>query len=97
MTIHNDDRVKRSFTRVRTRQLVAIAVAVVCVLLPAVMWTRQDLFGQFSKKDLVLFQIIMILLFVNFTSWNWKCPSCKCYLGADIGTGTCKKCGARLV
>jgi hypothetical protein len=97
MTIHNDDRVKRSFTRIRTRQLVAIAVAAVCVLLPAVMWTRQDLFGQFSKKDLALFQVIMILLFVNFTSWNWKCPSCKRYLGADIGTGTCRKCGARLV
>jgi hypothetical protein len=90
------DELKRAFARIKTRQLVAIAAALVCVLVPALIWKRPDVFGPFSKKALMLFQFIIMLLFVNFSAWNWKCPSCRRYLGNDIGRGTCGKCGTNL-
>jgi hypothetical protein len=93
----NDDEIKQAFAQIRMRQVVAIVAAIVGVLLAALVWRRPDLFGQFSKKDLMLFQLVMILLFVNFSGWNWKCPSCKRYLGNDIGTDVCRKCGTRLI
>jgi rRNA maturation endonuclease Nob1 len=27
---------------------------------------------------------------------NWRCPSCKKYLGKNINRHTCKQCGNRL-
>jgi hypothetical protein len=97
MDPNDADRIKRTFSQVRMRQLVAIAAAVVGVLLGALVWRRPDLFGQFSKKNVMLSQFVVILSFINFTAWNWKCPSCKRYLGNDIGTDRCRKCGTRLV
>jgi hypothetical protein len=97
MKRNDSDQIKRTFAQTRMRQIVAIVAAIFGVLLAALVWRRPDLFGQFSKKDLMLFQLVMILLFINFTAWNWKCPSCKRYLGNDIGTDVCRKCGTRLI
>ncbi len=85
----------REFTVRRTRQIIAIAVAVFLVLLLAVLYQRPDLFGAFSKDTLVLAQGLLILAFINFTAYNWLCPSCKKYLGNDMNRRVCKQCGTR--
>jgi peptidoglycan/LPS O-acetylase OafA/YrhL len=88
--------IMREFTVRRTRQIIAIATAVFLVLLFAVLYKRPDLFGEFSKDTLFLAQVLLILAFLNFTAFNWLCPSCKKYLGSDMNRRVCKQCGARL-
>jgi len=83
--------------RVRqNRQFIAIALSLFVVMLCAVIYKRPDLFGVFSKSTLFGAQAIIIASYVVFTSYNWTCPSCGKYLGADINRKICKKCGARL-
>jgi SNF family Na+-dependent transporter len=88
--------IKQAFAVRRTRQILAIAAAVLLVLLLAVLYKRPDLLGAFSKDTLVALQILLILAFVNFTAYNWQCPSCKKYLGNDLNKRVCRQCGARL-
>ena len=83
--------------RVRqNRQFIAIALSLFVVMLCAVIYKRPDLFGVFSKSTLFGAQAIIIASYVVFTSYNWTCPSCGKYLGADINRKICKKCGVRL-
>jgi len=86
----------REFRVRQSRQFIAIAIALFIVLLCAVIYKRPELFGEYSKTTLFGAQAIIIVSYVVFTSWNWICPSCGKYLGADINRRICKKCRARL-
>jgi membrane protein YdbS with pleckstrin-like domain len=88
--------VMREFRVRQSRQFIAIAIALFIVLLCAVIYKRPELFGEYSKTTLFGAQAIIIVSYVVFTSWNWICPSCGKYLGADINRRICKKCRARL-
>jgi hypothetical protein len=88
--------IMREFTIRRTRQLIAIASIVVLVLLLAAMYKRPDIFGELSKGNIVIAQVLLILAFINFTAYNWLCPSCKKYLGSNMNRRACIHCGARL-
>lgn len=96
MDKRDKQKIKQDFTVRQTRQFIAITAAACLVLLVAVLYKRSDLFGAFSKGALVSVQILLILAFINFTAYNWRCPSCKRYLGYDINKRVCKQCGARL-
>lgn len=96
MNRKNNDLIRRKFSGARLRQASAIAAAFITVVILAVAAKFPGLFGQFAKNTIVKAQLVVILLFVNFTFWNWKCPSCGRYLGHDINTPVCRKCGARL-
>ncbi|HUJ18804.1 MAG TPA: hypothetical protein VL197_12525 [Nitrospirota bacterium] len=97
MRKQDDDQIKRRFSSIKNRQILAIVLAPALMFLLAAAWKRPDLFGQFSKGTITIAQILVILSFINFSAWNWICPSCKKYLGNDIFTQSCKKCGARLM
>ncbi len=86
----------RDFAVRRTRQIIAIVATLVLMLLPAVLYKRPDLLGAFSGDFLVPVQVLIVLAFINFTAFNWQCPSCKKYLGNDLNKRVCKNCGARL-
>ena len=88
--------IMRDFAVRRTRQIIAIVAVLFLVLLVAVLYKRPDLLGAFSKDTLVSVQIMIVLAFLNFTAFNWQCPSCKKYLGNDLNKRVCKQCGARL-
>ena len=92
----DDKEIKRDFWVRQSRQLIAIAIALFLVLLLAVIHKRPDLFGEYSKTAISTAQLIVIAVFMVFTSSNWRCPSCKKHLGSDIHRRVCKKCGARL-
>ncbi len=88
--------IMREFEVRQTRQIIAIAITLFLVLLSAVLYKRPGLFGDFSKGTLFGAQIASIAVFIGFTAFNWRCPSCKKYLGKDIHRGFCGQCGTRL-
>ncbi len=77
------------------RQLLAIAVALLLIVLLAMIHHRSDLFGNISKGAIFAMQAIVIASFMGFTAANWRCPSCNKYLGSNIYQRGCRKCGAR--
>lgn len=90
------NQIKQDFRIRQNRQIIAMAITMFLVLLFAVLYKRPDYFGEFSKDTLVGLQILLISAFAGFTAINWRCPSCKKYLGSDIFKRTCKKCGTEL-
>ncbi|MBI5196500.1 MAG: hypothetical protein HZA10_09275 [Nitrospirae bacterium] len=96
MQKHDDKQIARDFWMRQGRQLVAIAIALFLVLFFAVVYKRHDLFGGFSKNTLISAQLAVITAFVGFTAFNWRCPSCKKYLGKDINKRVCRHCKAKL-
>lgn len=96
MDKRDTQKIKQDFTVRRTRQIIAIATAAILVLLVAALYKRPDLFGTYSKDTLALAQVFLILAFINFTAFNWRCPSCKKHIGNNINQRVCKQCGVRL-
>ena len=87
---------KREFWLRQGRQLLAIAAALFLVLGIAIVYKRRDLFGEYPPNTLVTAQIVVIIAFIAFTAFNWRCPSCKKYLGNNIIKRICRHCKARL-
>jgi len=92
----DDKLIKREFWRRQGRQFLATAVALFLVLSAAVVYKRSDLFGEYSKNTLFAVQLAVIIVFIGFTAFNWRCPACKKYLGSDIYKRTCRHCKTRL-
>ncbi len=80
----------------QSRQFIAIGLALFMLLLLTLLYTRNDIFGAFSKGTVFAAQFIVIAAFAGFSSVNWRCPSCGKYLGSDINRRICKRCGIRL-
>ena len=94
---NNDDKqIKRDFVKLQGRQIVAVAIALFMVILMAVVYKRNDLFGEYSSESLFAAQVIVISTFIGFTANNWKCPACKKYLGRDIHKRECRHCRTSL-
>lgn len=96
MQENDDKQIARDFWLRQGRQLLAIAITLFLVLLLAVIHKRPDLFGAYPKGTLFVYQLVVIALFIGFTAFNWRCPSCKKYLGRDINKRVCRHCRARL-
>jgi len=92
----DDRQIAREFWLRQGRQFLAIAAALFLVILLAVVYKRHDLFGEYSKDALVAAQLAVIAAFIGFTAFNWRCPSCKKYLGPDINKRVCRHCKTRL-
>jgi hypothetical protein len=91
---HNQ--IMQNFRIRKGRQFLAIAAALLLIIFLALLHNRPDLFGQMPKNAILAMQLTVIAAFIGFSSFNWRCPSCKKYLGPDINRHICGKCGARL-
>jgi len=96
MQKRDDNKIRQEYKTRQSRQIVAIAVAMFLMLLAAVLYKRPDLLGPVSGRTLFGLQAISISAFLGFTAYNWRCPSCRKYLGRNIHRQRCGKCGARL-
>jgi hypothetical protein len=92
----DNQQIMQEFRARQSRQIIAIAIALFLILLCAVLYKRPILHAEFSKGMLFSIQIACIAVFIAFTSYNWRCPSCFSFLGSDIHRRGCKKCGMRL-
>ncbi len=87
-----EQQISLKFKQRQGRQIMAIAVTIFTVILLAVAYKYPDFFGEYSNKTLFLAQLAIIIAFINFTAFNWRCPSCDKYLGADINKRACRRC-----
>jgi len=92
----DNNHIMKEFRRRKDRQLLAVTGALLLVFFLALVHSRPDLFGQFSKHAIFRLQALVILAFIGFSAFNWRCPKCKTYLGQDIRKSICRKCGTRL-
>jgi len=88
--------VMRNFGLRKSRQFLAIAATLVLLLFLVLLYKHPDLIGEFSKNTIFAAQIVLIVAFISFSALNWRCPSCKKYLGNDISRRICKHCGTQL-
>ena len=92
----DDKQIVRDFRLRQGRQFLAIAVTLLLLLFFALLHKRSDLFGELSKSTILAAQLVIIAVFIGFSALNWRCPSCKKYLGTDINKRICKHCRTRL-
>jgi hypothetical protein len=92
----DNKRIMRDFGLRKGRQFLAIAATLVLLLFLVLLHKHPDLIGEFSKDTIFAAQIVLIAVFIGFSAFNWRCPSCKKYLGNDINKRICKHCGTRL-
>ncbi len=53
--------------------------------------------GRFFDNKFVYFIAILIFIgIVVFSLFNWRCPSCECFLGKELRIKFCNKCGCKL-
>jgi hypothetical protein len=86
----------RDFKLRQSRQSLAIGVTLLLLLFLALIYKRPALLGEFSRNTIVAAQILLIAAFIGFSAFNWRCPSCKKYLGNNIIRRICKHCRTRL-
>lgn len=96
MQKRDDSQIKRDFRVRQSRQLLAIGITLLGIVILALIYKRNDVFGEFPKSAIFGLQLIVIAAFAGFAAVNWRCPACKKYLGHDINRRICKKCGSRL-
>ncbi|MFH1671972.1 MAG: hypothetical protein ABIF87_00870 [Pseudomonadota bacterium] len=96
MQERDNKRIMRDFGLRRGRQFLAIAATLVLLLFLVLLHKHPDLIGEFSKNTIFAAQIVLIAAFIGFSALNWRCPSCKKYLGNDINKRICKNCRTRL-
>jgi hypothetical protein len=92
----DDKQILHEFRAIQNRQYLAIGLTLLLLLLLTLLYSRFDLFGIFSKNIIFTGQMIVIAAFIIFSFMNWRCPSCRKYLGNDIGRQVCKRCSTRL-
>jgi hypothetical protein len=92
----DDKKIIHEFRLRQGRQFLAIAVTLLLLIFLTVLYKRPDLFGEVSREIVSVAQIVLIAAFIVFSAFNWRCPSCKKYLGNNIGRQKCKQCGTRL-
>lgn len=90
------ERIRREFRYLRKLQIIVTAGTLFFLLFMALVYRRPDIFGGYSKTDLLAAQVLSLLAYAGFSAFNWRCPACKSYLGPDISKRLCKNCGARL-
>jgi hypothetical protein len=91
-----DNRGIQDFRLRQSRQFFAIAITLILLIFLILIYKRPDIFGNVTKHIILVAEVVTIAAFIGFSFFNWRCPSCKKYLGADINRLICRRCGTRL-
>jgi len=89
--------IRKSFAARRRRQLMLSAPMFLLIAGLVLMGKNgQTAFFGIEADNLILFLFLAIAGAIAFSLWNWRCPSCKGYLGKQISPKFCSRCGVEL-
>ena len=79
--------------RKRNQWIVAILmIPVFIVLIYPQVTGKTEVFGM-DPDTITTWSLIPIILALVYSIYNWRCPSCKKYLGRRINHSSCPRCG----
>ncbi len=83
------------FRRSRWRELLGVSLVVVSVVGAAVAASVYDLPGGPIGNPPGLAALGVVVGYIIFHHFNWRCPACRRYLGPfNWSAGSCARCGA---
>jgi hypothetical protein len=95
--LNNEELIKSNFAKRKKRQLILtlpFVVVVICFLILA--RTDTTAIAGIPKDILLPITVILMVLGLIFSFFNWRCPNCSHYLGRTFNPGFCTKCGSKL-
>ena len=95
--LDDNARIIEGFKQKRKIQLILlIPFAVIVILFFLITRSDVDNIGGLSSDVLLPPIVILMVLGLIFSFFNWRCPACKSYLGKQINPKHCHNCGAKL-
>jgi hypothetical protein len=91
-----DEHIRREFGVRQSRQMYAIMLTVLALLVSALAYKRPAILELVSTRTLFVIQVVAIATFFGFSILNWRCPACGKGLGNNIVRVRCRKCGTQL-
>lgn len=83
------------FKQKRKRQIILVLIAVPVALIYA-FFDRTLMPWGIPQQLIQGFMVLVILSLAIFSFINWRCPSCKKFLGKGINPKFCSGCGVKL-
>jgi len=85
------------FAAVRRRQWIATGI-VIPVLLGAMFLVERDRKTPGGRVPVgyAVAGVVLVVGLLAFSLWNWRCPSCRAYLGRGLSPRFCRHCGQQL-
>lgn len=92
------DIIIKKFSQIKKRQLIMVVPVLLALLLLFVQSGNPDyaLLGV-SGSLLGILALAVIFGVLVFSFINWRCPSCRAYLGKGLGPKFCPKCGVKFI
>ncbi len=89
--------VRVKYEKIKQRQKLIIIPLILLTVFAIFMSIAGESIRQYVNSQYFLIAtVITAILTMVFSYYNWRCPSCKSYLGRNMSVETCPKCGVRL-
>lgn len=93
----SDQKTVQQFRTIRNRQvLVVIPLAVIFLVLAWFGDNLKTVVVGIHDNVIPAAAFLVIVGMAIFSLINWRCPSCKSYLGRSFNPQSCSECGAKL-
>jgi len=89
--------IKNDFKKRKIRQLfIGIPLLAAVFLIAFMSESETEMVSGISNLFLIIGAGVIIILGLIFSLINWRCPSCKTYLGKKFNPKFCSSCGVEL-
>lgn len=90
-------KIKEEFKRRKKRQLMLAIPLIPCIFMVVLMGDNEaQILESITNFQLLIGALVIIVIGLILSMINWRCPSCKSYLGKRMNPQFCSNCGVEL-